>query len=84
MNDCLNCKDEEGGICFECRLMAEQNKMLMNPFTGSMDTAENWLSDYTHAKTRGFPEELLWNEDDFSSLIEVKWDDETENWIGVK
>jgi hypothetical protein len=33
MNDCLNCQDEEGGICFECKLMAQNEAKEMKTFS---------------------------------------------------
>lgn len=54
-------------------------KMLMNPFTGSIDTEENWLSEMPTWETT---EDGLGPWEQFDSLIEVI-KDENGNWKEV-
>lgn len=52
-------------------------KMLMNPHTGSVDTAENWMAEMSTWETN---DEGKTPQEQFDSLVEVVQDEEG-NWI---
>ena len=68
----------------EFKRINDMKKFLMHINTGSIDTEENWRSEFEAAKSKGFPEELGWNdESDFDNLVEVIYHKKSKIWLEV-
>lgn len=60
------------------------DKMLMNPFTGSVAPESEWRADFADIAPEDLPE--VWGGPNFedAGLVEVVWDDAAEDWREAK